>query len=288
MKRILLFATIIAIFAACGNKTKKQIGERIITVTIEPLRYFTEAIAGDKFTVMSIVPKGVSPETYDPTPRQLVDLGKSEVYLRIGYIGFETTWMDRLIQNNPHLLVFDTSVGVDLIRSAGHYHGDHFHAGGVEPHIWNSTKNARIISKNILVALTKIDRDNETYYMERYGALLQKIEEIDKKIQDILKVGADTAFMIYHPALTYYAHEYSLHQISIEEGGKEPSAAHLKELIEVSKFENVRVIFIQPEFDQRNAEMIAQQTGTEIIPINPLSYDWEKEMLHIAQSLKHE
>lgn len=288
MKKILLFATIIGICTACGSKTKKETEERIITVTIEPLRYFTEAIVGDKFTVISMVPKGVSPETYDPTPRQLVELGKSNIYFRIGHIGFEIAWMDRLIQNNSHLQVFDTSRGVNFVRSAGHYHGDHFHAGGIEPHIWNSAENARIISKNILDALLKIDRENEVFYKERYEALLKKIDDVDKSIQNILDEGADKAFMIYHPALTYYAREYSLHQISIEEEGKEPSASHLKELIEVSKFENVKVIFIQPEFDQRNAEMIAQQTGTKIIPINPLSYDWEKEMLHIAQSLKHE
>ena len=85
--------------------------------------------------------------------------------------------------------------------------------------------------------------------------------------------------MIYHPALSYFARDYGLHQISIEEGGKEPSPAHLKALIDLCQAEDVRVIFVQPEFDKRNAETIAQQTGTKVIPINPLSYDWEEEML---------
>lgn len=288
MKKLFAFILSIVILTACGGGTKKVSGERIITVTIEPLRYFTEAIAGDNFTVISMVPKGVSPETYDPTPRQLVDLGKSEAYFRIGYIGFEVSWMDRLLQNNSQLTVFDTSKGVDVIRGAGHYHGDHYHAGGVEPHIWNSAVNARIIAKNILNALITLDKSNETIYTERYEALINKINETDSAVQDILSKNADHAFMIYHPALSYFARDYSLHQISIEEGGKEPSAAHLKDLIEVSKFEDVHVIFIQPEFDQRNAEVIAQQIGARIVPINPLAYDWEAEMLHTAQSLKHE
>ena len=47
----------------------------------------------------------------------------------------------------------------------------------------------------------------------------------------------------------------------------------------------VHVIFVQPEFDKRNAETIAQQTGTKVIPINPLSYDWEEEMLNVAKAL---
>ena len=91
--------------------------------------------------------------------------------------------------------------------------------------------------------------------------------------------------MIYHPALSYFARDYGLHQISIEEGGKEPSPAHLKELIDLCKAEDVRVIFVQPEFDKRNAETIAQQTGTKVVPINPLSYDWETEMLNVAKAL---
>jgi len=81
----------------------------VITVTLEPQRYFTEAIAGDKFKVVSMVPKGSSPETYDPIPQQLVSLGDSKAYFRIGYIGFEQTWMDRLMNNTPHIQVFDTS-----------------------------------------------------------------------------------------------------------------------------------------------------------------------------------
>lgn len=75
--------------------------------------------------------------------------------------------------------------------------------------------------------------------------------------------------MIYHPALSYFARDYGLHQIPIEAGGKEPSPAHLKALIDTCSSENVHVIFVQPEFDRRNAELIAQQTGTRVVDINP-------------------
>ena len=74
---------------AAGNAEKPR-----IIVTIEPLRYFTEAIVGDRFEVASIVPKGSSPETYDPSPRQLIDLAQSKAYFRIGYIGFEQVWAE--------------------------------------------------------------------------------------------------------------------------------------------------------------------------------------------------
>ena len=71
----------------------------------------------------------------------------------------------------------------------------------------------------------------------------------------------------------------------IEAGGKEPSPAYLKQLVDECREAGVRVIFVQPEFDRRNAELLARQTGAQIIDINPLSYNWQQEMLHVARSL---
>lgn len=294
IRNLLLFGSCL-LLAACGGRSSQSKAEEekpVITVTLEPQRYFTEAVAGDKFTVVSMVPKGSSPETYDPIPQQLVSLGDSKAYFRIGYIGFEQTWMDRLMNNTPHIQVFDTSKGIDLILNndePGKRHGHHSHDGhihAVEPHIWNSTTNALIIAGNTYKALCALDKDNEPYYRNRYDSLCQRIQHTDSLIRRQLSApGASKSFMIYHPALSYFARDYGLHQISIEEGGKEPSPAHLKELIDLCKAEDVRVIFVQPEFDKRNAETIAQQTGTKVIPINPLSYDWEAEMLNVANAL---
>ena len=291
MRHIFALLLIIICLTSCNTGKPKQNNEKpVIAVTIEPQRYFTEAIAGDKFDVISIVPKGSSPETYDPTPQQLVSLGDSKAYFRIGYIGFEQTWMDRLMNNTPHIQVFDTSKGIDLIlNNDDHDHGHnsndgHIHA--VEPHVWNSTGNALIIAGNTYKALSQLDKANEVYYRNRYDSLCQRIQHTDSLIRRQLSVPeAAKAFMIYHPALSYFARDYGLHQISIEEGGKEPSPAHLKALIDLCQAEDVRVIFVQPEFDKRNAETIAQQTETKVIPINPLSYDWEEEMLNVAKAL---
>ncbi|KAA6309010.1 zinc transport system substrate-binding protein, partial [termite gut metagenome] len=269
--------------AAC-SAPKKNEGQRTITVTIEPQRYFTEAIAGDKFAVTSMVPKGSSPETYDPIPKQLTALNQSEAYFRIGYIGFELSWTDRLVSNAAHIRVFDTSKGIAYIREEEDMHG-HSHAGGIEPHVWCSPTNVRIIAKNILDALCTLDKENEPYYTIRYDSLCQRIERTDGIIRHLLKEAASSTFMIYHPSLSYYARDYGLHQICIEEEGKEPSPAHLKELIETCKTEKVNLIFIQPEFDRRNAETIAKETGTRIVPINPLSYEWEEEMIRVAKEL---
>lgn len=279
---ILILLTLV--LSSCGQSQKSD--KAIITVTIEPLRFFTEAIVGDHFSVVSMVPNGTSPETYDPTPQQLVNLANSAAYIKIGYIGFELSWMDKIQENAKHLAIFDSSKGLDLIYADGHQHGDHYHAGGVEPHTWNSTKNARIIAKNILNAVTQLDSINIQAYKANYESLIELIDTTEDTIQLMLNNNPHAkGFMIYHPALSYYARDYDLEQISIEEEGKEPTPAHLKKLIEKCMSDNIHTIFIQPEFDQKNAEVIATQTDSKIVGINPLSFYWQDEMVHITKAL---
>ena len=284
MKKIIYILTLLILCACANTPQKNEIP--IITVTLEPLRYFTEAIAGDNFQVISMVPKGSSPESYDPTPQQLVNLSQSQAYFRIGYIGFEQAWMDKLEANSPDMKVYDTSVGVDLIRGEGHWHGDHYHEGGVEPHIWNSTQNALIIAANLYKALFELDAAHQADYQKRLDVLKETIRQTDENVKALLK-NADRTFLIYHPALSYFARDYGLKQISMEEGGKEPSPAQLKALIETCRKEKIHTIFVQQEFAQRNAQLIANELGINIVSINPLSYDWAEEMVRVAKALKH-
>lgn len=284
--KVLISALFVLILMACGDK---RADERIVSVTIEPQRYFAEKIAGDKFKINCVVPAGQSPETYDPTPQQMVQVGKSQGYLRIGSIGFEQAWMDNIRNNNPGLKVFDLSEGIDLLKSPEeeeeHDHHHHHHPGGVDPHTWSSISGAKVIAKNTLDVFVSLDPENKEYYQANYEQLTKEIGETEKTVSGLLHSLDNKTFIIYHPALTYLANEYGLTQLCIEMDGKEPSPAQLKELVETAREHNAKVVFIQREFDQKNAELIAKETGCRLIPINPLDYDWSKEMIHIAKSL---
>ncbi len=291
-------ALLLLLLAACrpGTRTGTEAGKPILTVTIEPLRYFTEAIAGDRYEVVSMVPKGSSPETYDPTPGQLADLARSKAYLRIGYIGFEQVWLERLRQNAPRLPFFDLSEGIPLIyddthpvhtHAPGNYAEAEERAMSVEPHVWCSASNARIIACNIRDALSSLDPEHRAVYDARLDSLCLRLDSLDGRLRGMLDVPtADEVFLIYHPALSYFARDYGLLQIPIEAGGKEPSPARLKELIDRCRQLKVRIVFVQPEFDRRNAELIARQIGAVVVPINPLAYEWEQEMLRTAEALQ--
>ncbi|WP_075559194.1 zinc ABC transporter substrate-binding protein [Parabacteroides timonensis] len=302
MKRTSIIITFLSILllTACVNK---QTEGNIVTVTIEPQRYFAEKIAGDKFKINCVVPAGQSPETYDPTPQQMIQVGKSIAYLRIGPIGFEQAWMDKIRENNPKLEIFDTSEGMKLLADteedthahdhAAHDHDahagedahHHHHHGGVDPHIWSSIAGAKVVAWNTLNAFIALDPDNTEYFWKNYNELVDEIDKTETEIKQLLDPLTDRTFIIYHPALTYFANEFNLIQLCIEMDGKEPSPAQLKMLVETARENNARVVFIQQEFDQKNAELIAKETGCKLTVINPLAYDWSKEMIHIAKAL---
>ena len=256
-------------------------------VTIEPQRYFASQLADTLFDIETMVPSGTSPETYDPSPNQMVDLAHAKAYFCIGYIGFEQAWMDKLKANQPHVKFFDNSQGISLIKTDAQTHERHHH-GNVDPHIWSSPKEALMIVNNMYKALVEIDPVHEAIYTENLRKLAENITETDEKITNILKSSSQKAFVIYHPALSYFARDYGLTQFCIENDVKEPSPEQLKNLVETVKNLGVKTIFVQQEFDRKNAEAIARETGCKLVVINPLSYEWKEEMIRIAQALADE
>ncbi len=280
----LLLCLCVVLCSCGGGRGGSTDGDKpLVMVTIEPVRYFTERIAGDLVRVESMVPRGSNPESYDPTPQQMMKLGSSTAYLdNGGYLGFEQSWLKRMQQNASDTRFFDLSEGMGLITD-GH------EATGIDPHIWCSCANARIMARNIFNALVILDGANANAYTAGYNDLLAEIDRTDSIIrQKTSNIKTSRTFVIYHPALTYYAAEYGLEQMPIEKDGKEPSASGLKDIIDDGVKKHVRVVFIQPEFDRHNAEAIAAQIGARIVDINPISYDWSAEMVHIAESLQAE
>ena len=271
------FVVMAALLCSCSGSLKK---ERIISVTIEPQRYFVEQIAGDKFKVHCMVPAGQSPETFDPSPRQMTEIGRSTAYFRIGYIGFEQAWMKNLEEQNPHMQVFDLSKGMTFIENE---EPDSHHHGSVDPHIWTSIRGAQVIARNVRDALSALNPEHKADYALRYDSLMQEIEDTKMQMSRLLEPYKGTSFIIYHPALTYFAQEFGLNQLCIELDGKEPSPAQLTELIETARASQAKVVFVQQEFDQKNAELIAEETGCRLVRINPLAYDWKEEMINLAK-----
>lgn len=245
-----------------------------ITVSIEPLRYLTEQIVGDRFEVVTMVPKGSSPETYEPTARQMADLSESILYIKVGELGFERTWMPRLTSNAPHITVVNSSEGITS------------HIGD-DPHSWMSARNAIIMAHNIYEAVKRIDVKDSVFFRQRLDSLCNVIHATDKYIRQTTAQAHCKSFIIYHPALTYFASDYGLEQLALEEHGREPSASELEQIISTARAKGVKTMFVQREFANRNVDIITNTIGARKVEINPLGYDWNKEMRRIAAEIRN-
>lgn len=250
-----------------------------VTVTIPPYQYFVDKIAEDKVDVNVMVSNGNNPETYEPYAQQMMELSRSALYLKVGCIGFEQTWTKKLQDNAPDMKVIDTSTGITPAKTPG---------GNTDPHVWMSCKNARIISNNIFKALCQLEPENKTFFQKNYQQLLCNIDRQDSIIRKSFKDNPEMVrkFVIYHPILTYFARDYQLEQLAIEEEGREPSAAQLKSLIERARKEKIRYCLIQAEFANRNTTTFIKESHTKAMDINPLQADWANAMKEVSLAVQ--
>jgi zinc transport system substrate-binding protein len=283
MRKLILLLTITMILASC--QTTKKSEAKIVFASILPIQYFADQITGDLYASEVMVPPGVGPETYNPTPRQMSEMARSSAFFANGYLGFEEAYVEKFRSNNPNMLFVNTSNGVELIHAEGHDHGDHAHEKGVDPHTWSTPAGARIIAKNIYEGMVKIDPANQAIFKVNLDRLLAKIDSIDSAVKVILANIPSRKFMVFHPALGYFAQEYNLEQLSIEFEGKVPTPRHIQNIVLEAKTHNITNILIQKEFDVENADIIANETGSKVIQIDPLAYDWPEEIISLAHKM---
>lgn len=289
MKRFLYLIILCVILAGCKGTPQKQADSGktsgtekpavTVTVTISPYKYFVDQIAKGKVDVNVMVSNGNNPETYEPYAQQMMELSKSALYLKVGSIGFEQTWMKKLQDNAPDMKVIDTSVGIKPAKTPG---------GNIDPHVWMSCSNARIIASNILKALCELEPKNKAFFEKNYQSLLSIIDKRDSTIRESFKKDPDLVrkFVIYHPILTYFARDYQLEQLAIEEEGREPSASQLKSLIQRARKEKIKFCLIQAEFANRNTTTFINESHTKPMDINPLQGDWNRAMQEAAAAVQ--
>jgi len=287
---LILIVPLGAMIVACDDDGEDDKNEKPgIVVTLLPQAEFVEKIGGDKVEVTVMVPPGANVHTYEPTPGQMATLAKAELYAKVGSgVEFELAWMDNLVDQNKDMLVVDCSQGITLIEmSTSHEHEDEVdhNQEGMDPHIWMSPRNAMMMVENICDGLVQVDLTNKSYYESNRDAYLEELSQLDRDIKDGLASITNRVFMVYHPAFGYFAHEYELKMLPIEEEGKEPTAKGLTFLIDEAKENDIKVIFAEPQFDPKSAEVIADEINGTVILINPLSKDYTVNILSILSEM---
>lgn len=280
MKHFLFFLSSIILWAACGSSRQEE--KNAISVSILPERYFVEQIAGDRVKVNVMVPPGANPASLDLNIKQLQTLYDSRLYFAIGHLPFEVTTLYPLLASKEVPRLIRLSDGMQLEEGSCHHAKETAqNAHNIDPHVWMSPANARIMADKIYAVLSECFPDDKDFFTQKYRQFLTEIDSIDQKAKRIIATKKHRTFLIYHPALTYFAKEYGMKQIAIENEGKEPNPSHVKAIIDTCRNQNIRIVFIQNQFDISNATTIAQEIGGEVIPIDPLAENWREEMTRL-------
>jgi zinc transport system substrate-binding protein len=188
--------------------------------------------------------------------------------------------MDKLTAVNKNMLVVDCSKGIDLMASQDP------DEPGLDPHIWLSVKNAKIMVQNICDGLAQVDAANKSFYEENCNSYLAQLTELDNDIEAALDGVTNRSFIVFHPAFGYFARDYNLTQIGIEQEGKEPNADYLVRLIEEAKARNIKVVFVSPQYSTKSAESVAKEIGGQVVIIDPLAKDFISNMRAIESAMQ--
>ena len=255
----------------CGGCTSRRPADgEPLYVSILPLRSLVQGIVGDDFDIEVLVPPGASPETFEPTPRQFVGLNKARMVFNVGLIDFETTLLAKV---EDQAKVVDLSRGIELIAgTCSHGSHGHTHTHGIDPHVWTSPRALQKMAENAYEAIREAYPDS-VKYETNYRLLQQELKALDERTAARIAASDVEYFIIYHPALTYYARDYGLRQIAIEADGKEPSAKQLTQLIRQAREDGVRRILYQNQFPASSVEIIARDIDAEYVEVDPLRED---------------
>lgn len=309
---ILAFSFFISGCKKVDNVNNSDENEKpVILVSILPQKEFVTSITGDLFEVKELIHPGESPATYSLIPQDLSLIENAFVYFRIGYIPFEKSNLKKIEETNKNLVIVDSSENVDLRyfgeqgdgfkdgtlnqhnfdqhedRSFDKHDGDHDHEeGAIDPHIWLSPEQVKKQVNTIYQTMIELDPENNQIYTKNRDVYLAKLKILQEKINNELDNIKGKKMLVFHPSWGYFAEEFGLEQIAVEQDGKEPTVDQIKEIIDLINDNDISVIFVQEQFSTKSAEAIAEETGIRVVQIDPLAENYLGNMEEIAVMLK--
>ena len=256
-----------------------------VHVSILPQKYFVEKIGKTHVKVHVLVKPGKSPATYSPSPDQIKRLMSSDIYFRIG-VPFENGILHK-IKSISGTMIVDTRKNIVLRQMEGHHHDNKGQnkSIGKDPHIWMNPLMVKTQAHTIFRTLSNIDPDNRDEYKKNYELFVKDLDELDRRLQNILKDLKGENLFVFHPSFGYFTDAYGLKQVAVETMGKTPKGKALSNIIKLAKKQKARVIFAQPQFDRNTAGKIASAINGVVVFIDPLAYDYLANMENIAQSI---
>lgn len=254
------------VLSACGKAAAPPPtgGKMLVAASILPIADMVRQVGGDQVEVLTMVPPGASPHTYEPTPEQMRRLASARILFLNG-VGLEF-WADKAVQavGNPDLQVVVLSQGMQILQSGPHAAGN--------PHLWLSPQRAMKYVARIRDALIAADPAHEAAYRAHAETYLQRLQQLDADIRRAVAGFHSREMVTFHASWVYFIHDYGLHQAAVLEAtpGQEPSAAEVAHIVEIIKTTGAPAVFAEPQFSPRAAQVIAQEAGVPVLTLDPL------------------
>ena len=142
-------------------------------------------------------------------------------------------------------------------------------------------ENAKIMVNNIYEGLVRVDPTNMEYYQRNRDEYLKKLDELDKNTTALLK-DKKNPILIFHPAFGYYAKAYNLTIIGVMVNDEEPSPQRIAMMVDIAKKSNIKVVYLEPQYDPKFMQTIASQIGGEILMVSDLDEHYLENMKNVA------
>ncbi len=282
----------------------KHPGKVKVFVSILPAAYFVERVGGPNVEVNVLVGPGQEPHTFEPTPKLVAKLADAQVLFGMGF-PFEETVIKKAGSTFKKLEVVNLQQGIKLrsmtkeeaaAEEAEHEH-EHGHAKAEEPehhngpsemdpHTWLNPKLAKIQARTIANTLVRIDPSHKAQYEKNLKKFQTDLDAVDEQLRKALAPVKGKSFFVFHPAFGYFGDEYGLKQVPVELEGKEPTGKQLARLIDLAEKDGIKVIFVEPQFSKKSAEVLAKSIGGAVVPLDPLAADYLKNLKEIAVKLE--
>ncbi len=279
------------LFLFCASHLWGSEKKIAVCTGLEPVAYIVSAVGGEHVKVSSMLPAGRSPHDYAP--------GTRELRLAMGAKLFFTTNMlyeQRIVRAlKGKVAVVDISekirrIPLDAGKHDHHHCGlDHHSCGGGasagDPHVWLSPVNCAVMAEKAAEELAKAAPEYKTEFRrnaERFSLRMRKLHETLLKR---LAPCKGMSFFVYHPAFGYFAELYGLRQKAIELGGREATPARMAAVIREARKAGVKVVFVQKQFNPASAKALANAIKGEVMELDPLAPDVEKNFNDICGAL---
>lgn len=274
---VILLLIFVTLYGCRANPPAEDTDKITVYTSFYTMYDFTLKIAGDRVNLYNMVPSGMEPHDWEPSPKDVAGLSDADLFIYNG-AGMEG-WAEKVVSsiNNPDLILVEASKGIQLERSEheeasdeenGHSHEDLEY----DPHVWLDPMKAKLQMEAIRDGLIQADPENSSFYQERFQEYSEKLNALDEAFRQAVKSFSKKEIVVAHEAFGYLCHAYGLEQVAIEglSGESEPTPARMAEIIDFVREHEVRVIFFEELASPKVAEAIARETGVRTALLNPL------------------